>query len=139
TPPVASAQVKSAILLAGLAADGPTTVREPIVTRRHTEEMLAAHGVDITTEQTSEGSVVTLVPGPVSPGDFAVPGDPSQAAFWIAVAAAIPGSDLTVEGLYLGPERAGFLPVLARMGADLWVDQGAGSVRVRGGELHGTV
>lgn len=139
TPPVASAQVKSAILLAGLSADGLTRVREPIVTRRHTEEMLAAHGVDITTEQTAEGSVVTLVPGPVSPGDFAVPGDPSQAAFWIAAAAAIPGSEVVVEGLYLGAERTGFLPVLARMGADLDVDVAAGRVRVRGGELRGTV
>ena len=140
TPPVASAQVKSAVLLAGLLAEGVTVVREPVPTRRHTEEMLRDRGVDVVTEAVGEGGdVITLRPGPLKAGAIVVPGDPSQAAFWICGAAAIPGSDLTVEGLYLGPERTGFLPVLQRMGADLTIDRAAGSVRVRGSELHGTV
>lgn len=140
TPPIASAQVKSAILLAGLFADGQTIVREQVVTRRHTEEMMAEHGVSVATERTERGgNVVTLHPGPVQPGSFTVPGDPSQAAFWICAAAAVPGSDVTVESLYLSPERSGFLDVLTDMGADLEVNTTAGTVRVRGGELHGTV
>ena len=140
TPPVASAQVKSALLLAGLSADGSTIVREAVTTRRHTEEMLVEHGVDVTTVADDHGgSIVTLVPGPVSAGTFSVPGDPSQAAFWICAAAAVPGSDVTVENLYLSPERTGFLRVLERMGADLAVDADAGVIRVVGAELAGVV
>lgn len=139
TPPVASAQVKSAVLLAGLHAEGPTVVREQVPTRRHTEELLREHGIDVVTEHSAGGEVVTLTPGRPTPGDIAVPGDPSQAAFWICAAAAIPGSDLVVEDLYLGRERTGFLAVLQRMGADLEVDETGGRVRVRGGELHGAV
>jgi 3-phosphoshikimate 1-carboxyvinyltransferase len=139
-PPMASAQVKSAILLAGLFAEGPTVVHEKVATRRHTEEMLTEHGVAVSTEPDADGgAVVTLVPGPVKPGIFEVPGDPSQAAFWICAAAAVPGSDMTVENLYLAPERSGFLDVLLAMGADLEIDRAAGRVRARGRELHGTV
>jgi 3-phosphoshikimate 1-carboxyvinyltransferase len=137
SPPMASAQVKSAILLAGLFADGPTTVRESVVTRQHTEEMLNEHGVSVTTETRDDVSVVTLHPGAITAGHFDVPGDPSQAAFWICAAAAIPGSDVTVENVYLSPERSGFLDILAAMGADLAVDRAAGRVRARGGELRG--
>lgn len=140
TPPVASAQVKSAILIAGLFADGTTTVREAVPTRRHTEELLADHGIDVSSADDGRGGVVVTVhPGAVQPGDFAVPGDPSQAAFWICAAAAVPGSDVTVENLYLAPERSGFLDVLVDMGADLDIDRAGGRVRVRGCELHGTV
>jgi 3-phosphoshikimate 1-carboxyvinyltransferase len=140
TPPVASAQVKSAVLLAGLTAEGSTIVREAVTTRRHTEEMLVEHGVDVTTVADGHGgSIVTLTPGPVAAGSFAVPGDPSQAAFWICAAAAVPGSDVTVEDLYLSPERTGFLRVLERMGADLTVDAAAGVIRVVGAELAGVV
>ena len=140
TPPIASAQVKSAILLAGLFADGTTTVREKVPTRRHTEEMLTEHRVAVTTEaDDAGGSVVTLTPGPIAPGEFTVPGDPSQAAFWICAAAAIPGSDVTVENLYLGQERSGFLDVLLAMGADLTIDRAQGTVQVKGAELHGAV
>ncbi len=139
-PPIASAQVKSAILLAGLFAEGATIVREQVVTRRHTEELLVEHGVEVTSEPAEGGgAVVTLTPGPVEPGPFAVPGDPSQAAFWICAAAAIPGSDVSIENLYLSPERSGFLDVLLAMGADLDVDRIGGVVHVRGGELNGTV
>ena len=135
--PVASAQVKSAILLAGLSADGPTVVHEPVGSRAHTEEMLAARGADIEVDATT----VTLRPGRLTARDEAIPGDPSQAAFWLVGAAALPGSDLSVDGIYLGPARGGFLQVLERMGADLTVTRdgnGPANVRVRGTRLRGT-
>lgn len=113
--PVPSAQVKGALLLAGLGADGSTTVREAMPTRNHTEQMLLACGADV---ETGEGSV-TIRPGPLHPAAFAVPGDPSQAAFWVVAACITPGSDLTVENVYVGPHRAGFVDVLRRMGADI--------------------
>lgn len=113
--PVPSAQVKSAVLLAGLSAGGPTTVHEPVPTRAHTEQMLAACGVRVEID----GPSVTVHPGPVKPAEFRVPGDPSQAAFWVVAACVTPGSDLTVEGVYVGPRRAGFVDVLRRMGADV--------------------
>lgn len=137
TSPVASAQVKSAVLLAGLAADGSTTVHEPAVTRRHTEEMLAARGAALVVD----GTTVTLSPSVLAPLDCAVAGDPSQAAFWLCIAAAIPGSVVTVRDLYLGPARRGFVDVLLRMGADLTTEPGApGSydVTVRGTQLRAT-
>ncbi len=115
--PVPSAQVKGAILLAGVSAEGETTVRERHPTRVHTEEMLPLWGGQV---RVGEGSV-TVTPGPLSPCDFDVPGDPSQAAFWIVAACITPGSDLTVEDVYLGPQRAGFLAVLERMGANVEV------------------
>jgi 3-phosphoshikimate 1-carboxyvinyltransferase len=132
--------VKSAVLLAGLFADGATIVREKIPTRRHTEELLAQHGIDVKTETDDGGSsVIELRPGTLKAGAFVVPGDPSQAAFWISAAAAVPGSDVTVENLYLAPERSGFLDVLIDMGADLDIDRARGMVRARGAELHGAV
>ena len=127
--PIASAQVKSAVLLAGLHADGDTVVREPVPTRRHTEEMLRERGISVVTEPVpGGGEVVTLQPGRLTAGDIAVPGDPSQAAFWICAAAVLPGSDLTIEGLYLGPERTGFLPVLSAWAPTwTWTSRPAGS------------
>jgi 3-phosphoshikimate 1-carboxyvinyltransferase len=113
--PVPSAQVKGALLLAGLAADSETTVREDVPTRIHTEEMLARCGADVTVEP----GAVSIRRSPLHPFDLEIPGDPSQAAFWIVAACFTPGSDLTVEHLYVGPGRAGFLDVLNRMGADL--------------------
>ncbi len=135
--PVASAQVKSAILLAGLAADGTTVVREPAVSRRHTEEMLLARGADLTVE----GTTTSVRRSTLKPLDESVPGDPSQAAFWIAGAAAMPGSDVTITNLYLGPARDGFLDVLRRMGAEISVTseaRGAFAVGVRGTDLRAT-
>ena len=85
TAPVSSAQVKSAILLAGLAAAGETTVREPVRSRAHTEEMLAVRGADLDVD----GSTVHLRPSTLRPVDEDVPGDPSQAAFWLVGAAAL--------------------------------------------------
>jgi 3-phosphoshikimate 1-carboxyvinyltransferase len=132
--PVPSAQVKSAILLAGLGAEGETVVTEPVATRPHTEELLARFGADIAVE----GDTITVRRSRPRPFEYAVPGDPSQAAFWIVAASLVPGSDLVVEDLYLGPTRSGFLDVLTRMGADLEVDEETGSVRVRAAPLRGT-
>jgi 3-phosphoshikimate 1-carboxyvinyltransferase len=142
TPPMASAQVKSAVLLAGLHATGETVVREPVATRAHTEEMLAAAGADVTVESNATGRVVRLRPGPVHPRVWEVPGDPSQAAFWVVAGAVVPGSRVTVEQLHLGPERIGFLHVLIRMGADVVLhDVGGdvGSVTSASSRLEGTV
>lgn len=113
-PEQPSAQVKGAILLAALSAEGETTVREAVPTRAHTEEMLRDAGVAISS---SEGRS-TLRPGPVAALDMEIPGDPSAAAFWVVGASIVPGSKVLVERIYRGPGRNGFLEVLARMGAD---------------------
>ena len=132
--PVASAQVKSAILLAGLSAEGETVVRESTPTRAHTEEMLVAAGVDV---EVVDGTI-TLRPGPLHPFELDVPGDPSQAAFWVVAACIVPGSEVVVDDVYLGPARAGFLDVLAAMGADV-ERVGERSLRARySPDLHGT-
>ena len=111
---VASAQVKSAILLAGLVADVPVEVHEPQATRDHTERMLRARGVDVRTE----GLTVTLVPGGrLDAADTGVPGDPSSAAFFAALAALAGSGTLEIERVCTNPSRAGALRVLARMGA----------------------
>ncbi len=130
-PPVVSAQVKSAILLAGLFAAGSTTVRESVPTRRHTEEMLADFGGDVVVD----GTAVTVRPAQLSAAKVVVPGDPSQAAFWAVAGLICPDSQVTVEGVYLGYGRAGFLDVLRRMGARLEV--AGGSVRTATSALHG--
>lgn len=119
SPPVASAQVKAAVLLAGLGAAGETTVREAIPTRMHTEELLTAAGADIAVAP----GAVTVRPSTLRPLDLDVPGDPSQAAFWVVAACVVPGSDLVVERVYVGPGRAGFLDVLERMGADIHLEK----------------
>jgi 3-phosphoshikimate 1-carboxyvinyltransferase len=111
--PVPSAQVKGAVLLAGLGAAGETTVREQVPTRLHTEELLELAGADI---RRAPGWV-TVRPGELRPLALDVPGDPSQAAFWIVAACITPGSELTVEHVYVGSGRAGFVDVLRRMGA----------------------
>jgi 3-phosphoshikimate 1-carboxyvinyltransferase len=136
--PVASAQVKSAVLLAGLGADGPTTVVEPVATRRHTEEMLADFGGQISVNGTVNGTEVTLTPGALSPTTVRVPGDPSQAAFWAVAALVSPDGEVVVENLYLGHGRTGYLDVLTRMGATVDVDRTAGTIRLRAGTLRGT-
>ena len=132
--PVASAQVKSAILLAGLGAEGETTVRQGVATRAHTEEMLAACGADISTD----GLDVTVRPSKLEPFELEVPGDPSHAAFWIVAACLCPDSEVTVEGVYVGPARLGFVGVLRRMGADIEVDVDSGDITARTSELTGT-
>jgi len=138
-PTVPSAQVKSAILLAGLNACGETTVRENIATRIHTEELLALCGADITVQP----GAVTVRQSTLHPFVLDVPGDPSQAAFWVVAACIVPGSDLVVEHVYVGPGRAAFLDVLGRMGAHVQVtveDPAAhtATIRARYGPLVGT-
>lgn len=134
--PVASAQVKSAVLLAGLSAEGETVVRQPAVTRAHTEEMLEACGADV--EVSDGGLVVRVRPSLLQPFELDVPGDPSQAAFWIVAACIVAGSDVVVDDVYFGPARTGFLDVLGRMGADV-ERVGERSVRARHSpDLHGT-
>jgi 3-phosphoshikimate 1-carboxyvinyltransferase len=146
TSKVASAQVKSAILLAGLSAEGPTTVREAVTTRAHTEEMLAEAGVDLSVEPWGEGRIVTVHPGrlrPVTPRT--VPGDPSASAFFVVAGCVVPGSEVAVEGVYAGPARLGYVSVLQRMGADITVTlapDGTATIAARsagpGSPLRGT-
>ena len=117
TLPVASAQVKGAVLLAGLRARGETIVREFLPSRAHTEEMLAECGADIEVTRGGEFHQTTkLRPSQVQPHVWRIPSDPSQAAFWIVAALCAPGSEVVVENIYLGPGREGFVDVLLRMG-----------------------
>jgi 3-phosphoshikimate 1-carboxyvinyltransferase len=116
TLPVASAQVKSALLLAGLHADGPTIVRQPGPARDHTERMLRAMGAAIEVD----GLTVTLSAATsLSPLRMTIPGDISSAAFLLVAAALVPGSDVTVLGVGLNPTRVGLLDVLREMGVDI--------------------
>ena len=118
--PVPSAQVKSAVLLAGLNAPGKTVVIEKEATRDHTERMLAGFGAEITTEVTDEGRVITLTGQPeLQPQVIAVPRDPSSAAFPVCAAIITPGSDVLVPNIGLNPTRAGLFTTLREMGADL--------------------
>jgi 3-phosphoshikimate 1-carboxyvinyltransferase len=119
--PVASAQVKSAILLAGLNAMGTTTVIEPVPTRDHSERMLAGFGADLSVEQMPDGTRIIQVSGgaDLRAQQIIVPGDPSSAAFPVVAALITPGSDVTVTNVGLNPTRAGIFTVLREMGADL--------------------
>jgi len=141
TPPMASAQVKSAVLLAGLDADGETVVDEPVATRAHTEEMLARAGADIEITESARGRRILLRRSHLRAEAWSVPGDPSQAAFWVVGAAVVPGSRITIPDLHLGAERIGFLGVLWRMGADIEVEEqdGTGAITSRYAPLTGTV
>jgi 3-phosphoshikimate 1-carboxyvinyltransferase len=115
--PVASAQVKSALLLAALTASGPTTVIEPALSRDHSERMLRAFGADLVVGGAG-GTTVTVTPGASLRGQtVVVPGDISSAAFWLVAGAITPGADLTIENVGLNPSRTGILEVLAQMGA----------------------
>ena len=120
TLPVASAQVKSAVLLAGLNTPGITRVIEPVATRDHSERMLAGFGADLTVEETSEGRVISLVgEADLKPQHIVVPGDPSSAAFLVVAATIVPGSDMVVANVGLNPTRAGIFTALRMMGADI--------------------
>ena len=120
TLPVASAQVKSAVLLAGLNTPGVTRVIEPVATRDHSERMLAGFGADLTVEETSEGRVISLVgEAELTPQDIAVPGDPSSAAFWAVAASIVPGSDITITNVGMNPTRTGLFTALKAMGGDI--------------------
>ncbi len=147
--PVASAQVKSAILLAGLFAKGATSVIEPAACRDHTERMLQEFGVHLDLgEADADGRRRIALTGPqtLTARDFAVPGDISSAAFWLVAAAAKEGSDIVIESVGLNPTRTGIITVLQRMGAKIVISprdgqhaEPLGNVRVVGGPLQGTV
>ncbi|MDI6709500.1 MAG: 3-phosphoshikimate 1-carboxyvinyltransferase [Thermoanaerobacterales bacterium] len=146
TLPVASAQVKSAILLAGLFAHGTTSVTEPAPSRDHTERMLAGFGADIQ----KEGLTTVIRPGPSLSGrEIKVPGDISSAAFWLVAATLVPESDILIREVGINPTRDGIIKVLQRMGANLEViprdpaasepvaDLHVTSARLRGVEIGG--
>lgn len=118
--PVASAQLKSAVLLAGIQADGTTTVRESAVSRDHTERLLSSWGAKI---RRVGGGWEVQRSGISLPPSFSVPGDASSAAFFLCAAAIIPDSDVTAVQMLLNPTRIGFLEVLKRMGARLEIQQ----------------
>jgi 3-phosphoshikimate 1-carboxyvinyltransferase len=120
TTPVPSAQVKSAILLAGLRAEGHTTVREPVATRDHTERMLRARGIDVVTTTDGEGVAVTVEGGTaVQAIDQHVPADVSAAAFWLVAAAIHPDAELTLRDVGVNPTRRAAIDLLHAMGADI--------------------
>jgi 3-phosphoshikimate 1-carboxyvinyltransferase len=129
--PVASAQVKSAVLLAGLNTPGVTRVIEPVPTRDHSERMLRGFGADLTVEQDGDTRIIAIRgEGDLRAQHIEVPGDPSSAAFPIVAALLVPGSRVTVRNVGLNPTRAGLFGVLRAMGADLRFEK----ERVVGGE-----
>jgi 3-phosphoshikimate 1-carboxyvinyltransferase len=139
--PVATAQVKSALLLAGLQADGATEVVSPAQTRDHTERMLAALGAPVSVD----GLTVRIERGAPRPFELDIPGDPSSAAFFAVAAAITPGSELVVESVSCNPTRVGFVTVMKRMGADITLrptheacGEPVGELHVRASELSGT-
>ena len=144
--PVPSAQVKSAVLLAGLNAPGTTTVIEPQPTRDHTERMLRHFGATVTTEPVEGGGKRIAIDGypELAAAPITVPGDPSSAAFPLIAALIVPGSDVTIEGVGINPLRIGLIECLREMGADIALlnerDEGSEPVadlRARAGTLKG--
>ncbi len=139
---VASAQVKSAVLLAGLYADGITKVTEPVLSRNHTELMLKGFGANIT----SEGTTASIEPNPKLSGlDLRVPGDISSAAYFIAAGLLVPGSEIVIKGVGLNPTRDGIIKVAKAMGADLKIEnekvesgEPVGDIIVKSSSLRGT-
>ena len=144
--PVASAQVKSAVLLAGLNIAGKTTVIEPVMTRDHTEKMLAGFGAEIEISVDDEGSRHITVTGqtPLKAQTVTVPGDPSSSSFAIVAGLIAPGSDVTINNVLLNPTRTGLFDTLLEMGADLTISnrrqsggEDIGDIRVRSSKLKG--
>ncbi|MBS0410233.1 MAG: 3-phosphoshikimate 1-carboxyvinyltransferase [Proteobacteria bacterium] len=134
--PEPSAQVKSAVLLAGLNAEGVTEVIEPEATRDHTERMLRAFGARVDVTDEADGRHIRLAGGQRLTGTrIVVPGDPSSAAFPLVAAIITPGSEVTVEGVLLNPLRTGLFETLREMGADLTIE----NAREEGGEQVGDV
>ncbi|MTI79571.1 MAG: 3-phosphoshikimate 1-carboxyvinyltransferase [Firmicutes bacterium] len=141
--PVASAQLKSSILLAGLFADGETMVEEPAKSRDHTERMLQRFGAQLKVD----GCTTTVMGKPKLKGQkFSVPSDISSAAFFMVAAAIVPGSNVTIKGVSLNPTRNGIIEVLQKMDANISIinkqeeaGEPMGDIRIRGGTLKGTV
>lgn len=135
TSPVPSAQVKSALMLAGLRATGTTAVREPLATRDHTERAFPTFGLTSRTEGLTcfiEGGQRAIAPEAA----LVVPGDPSSAAVWAAAAAALPGSRVRLDGVCLNPHRLGFVAALDRMGADIRVQEDTQHAGEPVGSIH---
>jgi 3-phosphoshikimate 1-carboxyvinyltransferase len=144
--PMPSAQVKSAVLLAGLNTPGETVVIEPIATRDHTEKMLAGFGADISVTIDEQGARIIRLKGrpELKAQDIDVPGDPSSAAFPIVAALITPGSDVTVENVLLNEHRTGLITTLIEMGGDITIEnermaggERVGDIRVRASKLKG--
>jgi 3-phosphoshikimate 1-carboxyvinyltransferase len=143
TPEVPSAQVKTAVLLAGLHANGVTTVHEPLATRDHTERALHAFGVRVEVQ----GRSVSVRGGQrLAAQRLEVPGDISSAAFWMVAAAALPGSEIVIGSVGVNPTRTGIVDILRRLGADVEIEgsgghvgEPVGTIRVRHGHLGSTV
>ncbi len=144
--PVASAQVKSALLLAGLNTPGITRIIEPVPTRDHSETMLSAFGADLTVEQDASGDRIISLTGEaeLQPQDIKVPGDPSSAAFLAVAALIVPGSDIIIQNVGINPTRAGLFEVLRQMGGDISFrnertvgGEPVADLRVRYGQLEG--
>lgn len=145
--PVASAQVKSALLLAGLYAEGVTTVYEPGPARDHTERMLEAVGAPMTIGRTPNGGTFASITAPqqLQPFDLTVPADISSAAFPIVAALIVPNSCITIENVGLNPTRTGILEILQAMGAEITISnervtggEPAGDLTIRHSQLHAT-
>jgi len=140
--PIASAQVKSCLLFAGLLAEGDTWVGEPARSRDHTERMLSAAGADVAWLR---GGVAVRPAKQLEPGELAVPADFSSAAFFLVAALLVPGSEVVLEGVGTNPTRTGLLGILERMGAEVEVEvvgerggEPIGSIRARASALTGT-
>lgn len=131
-PPIASAQIKSAILLAGLNARGITTIREPHISRDHTESMLRHFGVDVVQDRRDDGQHVVSLLGEQSlqAADIVVPRDPSSAAFAIVAALITEGSDIILPAIGMSPQRTGLITTLQEMGGDITT----ANARIEGGE-----
>lgn len=141
--PVASAQVKSAVLLAGLYADGPTSVTEPVLSRNHTELMLSGFGAEVT----SDGTTASIKPNPKLQGqDIQVPGDISSAAYFIALGLLTPHSEILIKNTGINPTRNGIVQAALAMGGDLTLlnertvsGEPVADILVKSSSLHGTV
>lgn len=136
--PVPSAQVKSSILFAGLGTRGITTVVERIPTRRHTEEMLSAAGAKLTVARKTPFTEISIEYSTLEPLHYDIPGDPSQAAYWIVAALVIPDSEVVVKNVYIGELRSDFLDTLKRMGGQIEVEYlspSSGNIYAKSSEL----
>jgi 3-phosphoshikimate 1-carboxyvinyltransferase len=140
--PVASAQVKSCLLFAGLLASSETRIGEPLPSRDHSERMLAAAGAEI---ERGDGTVSVRPAARLEPGEIVVPADFSSAAFFVVAALLVAGSEVTISGVGLNPTRTGLLSILDRMGAEIEIEpegerggEPSGRLRVRTSQLHGT-
>lgn len=139
--PIPSAQVKSAVLFAGLVADGVTVIYEKVRTRTNTEEMLQQTGINVVVTNETGGTKVQVSPGRPNPHSWSVPGDPSQAAFFVVLGAIHSDAIVTIPNLYGGLERTGFVRVLERMGAHIESSTSGSTISLRSvsSELLGTV